>query len=61
MFGRPERLAILILGLLAPAPYNTILFAIACALCLVSTAQVLSSGTARKAVKQAPLANIRKW
>jgi CDP-diacylglycerol---glycerol-3-phosphate 3-phosphatidyltransferase len=61
MFGRPERLAILILGLLAPAPYNIVLFAIACALCLVSTVQILSSGTGRKDVKQSPLADARKW
>ncbi|MGA9139229.1 MAG: CDP-alcohol phosphatidyltransferase family protein, partial [Methanocella sp.] len=26
MFGRPERLALLIAGLLSPAPYNTVLF-----------------------------------
>ena len=51
MFGRPERLTILVLGLLAPAPYNTVLFAIACALCLVSTVQILMSGTSRKSVK----------
>jgi CDP-diacylglycerol---glycerol-3-phosphate 3-phosphatidyltransferase len=61
LFGRPERLAVLILGLLVPAPYNTILFAIACALCLVSTVQVLSSGTGRKVVEPAPLARARKW
>jgi phosphatidylglycerophosphate synthase len=61
MFGRPERLAILILGLLAPAPYNTVLFAIACALCLVSTAQILSSANGRKAGKPVPVASARKW
>jgi CDP-diacylglycerol---glycerol-3-phosphate 3-phosphatidyltransferase len=60
LFGRPERLAVLILGLLAPAPYNTVLFAIGCALCLVSTVQVMISGTGRKAVKPAPLASVRK-
>lgn len=51
LFGRPERLTILILGLLVPAPYNTVLFVIACALCLVSTVQILTSGTSRKSVK----------
>jgi phosphatidylglycerophosphate synthase len=44
MFGRPERLGLLIAGLLAPAPYNTALFLIAGFLCFVSTAQVLASG-----------------
>jgi CDP-diacylglycerol---glycerol-3-phosphate 3-phosphatidyltransferase len=60
LFGRPERLAVLIPGLLAPAPYNTMLFAIACGLCLVSAVQVMMSGMGRKAVKQAPLASARK-
>lgn len=45
MFGRPERLILLIVGLLAPAPYNTVLFMAACFLCLVSSAQALASGT----------------
>ncbi len=44
MFGRPERLGLLIAGLLAPAPFNTALFLIAGFLCFVSTAQVLVSG-----------------
>ncbi|MGA9138642.1 MAG: CDP-alcohol phosphatidyltransferase family protein [Methanocella sp.] len=44
MFGRPERLALLIAGLLAPAPYDTALFVIAGFLCIVSTVQVLMSG-----------------
>ena len=44
MFGRPERLALLVAGLLAPAPYNTGVFMIAGFLCLVSSAQVLASG-----------------
>lgn len=44
MFGRPERLALLIAGLLAPAPYNTVLFVIAGFLCLVSSVQALTSG-----------------
>ncbi len=44
MFGRPERLALLIAGLLTPAPYNSMLFVIAGFLCLVSSVQVLTSG-----------------
>jgi CDP-diacylglycerol---glycerol-3-phosphate 3-phosphatidyltransferase len=47
MFGRPERLALLIAGLLAPAPYNTALFLVAGFLCLVSTGQILASGMKR--------------
>jgi CDP-diacylglycerol--glycerol-3-phosphate 3-phosphatidyltransferase len=39
MFGRPERLALLVAGLLSPAPYNTALFVAAGLLCLVSSAQ----------------------
>lgn len=60
LFGRPERLAVLVLGLLAPAPYNTVLFAIGCTLCLVSAVLVMTSGMGRKAVKSAPLATVRK-
>ena len=45
MFGRPERLALLIAGLLAPAPYNTALFMIAGLLCLVSTVQIIASAS----------------
>jgi phosphatidylglycerophosphate synthase len=44
MFGRPERLALLIAGLLVPYPYSTALFVIASLLCLFSSAQVLASG-----------------
>jgi CDP-diacylglycerol---glycerol-3-phosphate 3-phosphatidyltransferase len=47
MFGRPERLALLIAGLLAPAPYNTALFLVAGFLCLVSSGQILASGMRR--------------
>jgi hypothetical protein len=51
MFGRPERLALLIAGLLAPPPYGSVLFLLAALLCLVSTAQVLVSGArSRKGV-----------
>lgn len=44
MFGRPERLTLLIAGLLASAPFNLALFATACLLCLVSSLQALASG-----------------
>jgi phosphatidylglycerophosphate synthase len=44
LIGRPERLALLIAGLLAPAPYNVVLFLLAGFLCLVSTVLVLASG-----------------
>ncbi len=43
MFGRPERLALLIAGLLSPAPYNTTLFLVAGLLCLISSGQILAS------------------
>ncbi len=46
MFGRPERLALLVAGLLCPAPFDTALFAAACLLCLVSSAQALAAGRA---------------
>ncbi len=41
MFGRPERLALLVIGLLCPAPFNTLFFIVAGVLCLVSSAQAL--------------------
>lgn len=44
MFGRPERLTLLIAGLLAPAPYDLALFTIAGLLCLISSGQALASG-----------------
>lgn len=44
MFGRPERLTLLILGMLSPSPYGMIIFIANGMLCLVSTAQVLASG-----------------
>ncbi|OPY28674.1 MAG: Bifunctional IPC transferase and DIPP synthase [Methanocella sp. PtaU1.Bin125] len=47
MFGRPERLALLAAGLLAPAPYDTVLFLLAGFLCLVSSGQILASGVRR--------------
>ncbi len=44
MFGRPERLTLLIVGLVIPAPFNTALFIIAGLLCLVSAIQAIVSG-----------------
>ena len=43
MFGRPERIALLVAGLLIPNPYNTILFIVAGLLCLISSVQALVS------------------
>jgi phosphatidylglycerophosphate synthase len=48
MFGRPERITLLVAGLLSPDPYNTVLFMVAGFLCLVSSAQALASGMGRK-------------
>jgi phosphatidylglycerophosphate synthase len=45
MFGRPERLALLIAELLCSSPFDTALFAAACILCLVSSVQALASGS----------------
>jgi phosphatidylglycerophosphate synthase len=48
-FGRPERLALLIAGILCPAPLNTVLF-VAAALCsVISSAQILALGRSRRA------------
>lgn len=47
-FGRPERLGLLLAGLLAPAPYDSALFLVAGFLCLVSSGQILASGMGRK-------------
>ncbi len=43
MFGRPERITLLVAGLLSPAPYNTVLFVAAGFMCLISSAQALAS------------------
>ena len=43
MFGRPERITLLVAGLLSPDPYNTVLFIVAGFLCLVSSVQALAS------------------
>lgn len=52
MFGRPERITLLVAGLLSPDPYNTVLFMVAGFLCLVSSAQALASGMGRKHVER---------
>ena len=44
MFGRPERLTLLILGLVSPTPYGTLFFMLAGILCAISSLQVLVSG-----------------
>ena len=44
MFGRPERLTLLIVGLLCPAPLNTVVFIAAGVLCFISSVQALASG-----------------
>lgn len=51
MFGRPERLALLVTGLLSPAPYGMVLFIVAGFLCLVSSAQALSHGKLSQSMK----------
>lgn len=52
MFGRPERLALLVAGLLCPAPFDTAFFAAAFVLCLVSSAQALASGNRRELMQK---------
>jgi CDP-diacylglycerol--glycerol-3-phosphate 3-phosphatidyltransferase len=47
MFGRPERLGLLIAGLLAPAPYSLSLFMLAGLLCVISSAMAIASGLQR--------------
>jgi CDP-diacylglycerol---glycerol-3-phosphate 3-phosphatidyltransferase len=44
MFGRPERLTLLTLGLIAPVPFDTWFFMLAGFLCFVSSVQILTSG-----------------
>ena len=48
-FGRPERVALLIAGILSPAPFNTVLFIAAALCCVISSAQILASGPSRSA------------
>ena len=43
-FGRPERLAFLIVGVLCPTPINTLLFVAAGLCCVFSCAQILAHG-----------------
>lgn len=42
-FGRPERLGLLVVGLLCPAPLDTLVFIVAGFLCLVSSVQALTA------------------
>jgi CDP-diacylglycerol---glycerol-3-phosphate 3-phosphatidyltransferase len=44
MFGRPERLLLLVAGLLVSSPVNAVLFVANALLCIVSSGQVLASG-----------------
>jgi CDP-diacylglycerol--glycerol-3-phosphate 3-phosphatidyltransferase len=61
-FGRPERLALLIAGLLSPAPYSTALFLVAGFLCLISSGQILASGMRRnnRLLSEGPRTNTAK-
>ena len=43
-FWRPERLALLIVGVLCPTPINTVLFVAAGLCCVFSYAQILARG-----------------
>jgi phosphatidylglycerophosphate synthase len=51
MFGRPERIALLVAGLLSPAPYAMTIFVVAGLLCIVSSVQALASGISMRAAK----------
>ncbi|WP_424359833.1 CDP-alcohol phosphatidyltransferase family protein [Methanocella sp. MCL-LM] len=59
MFGRPERLALLVAGLLAPAPFNTVLFAVAGFFCIVSSAQALASAIKANKMQETPVVDIK--
>ena len=48
-FGRPERLALLIAGILSPAPLNTVLFVAAALCCVISSVQILALEQPRRA------------
>ncbi len=48
-FGRPERLALLVAGMLLPYPGNVVAFVAKALLCVVSAGQVLASGAGRRA------------
>lgn len=43
-FGRPERLAALVAGFIAPSQYRPLFFAAASLLCLISSAVIIASG-----------------
>jgi 2-deoxy-D-gluconate 3-dehydrogenase len=44
LFGRPERVGLLLAGLLLPAPYDIGLFVLAGSLCLISSGQIIAYG-----------------
>jgi phosphatidylglycerophosphate synthase len=48
-FGRPERVTLLIVGILSPAPLNTVLFVAAALCCAISSAQILDLRPSRSA------------
>lgn len=55
MFGRPERLLLLVAGMLLPSPGDVLLFGTNTVLCVVSSWQVLASGaTAERRVPADP-------
>lgn len=47
-FGRPERLLLLVVGVLLPTPLNTVCFVAAGLCCIFSAAQVVVRGTGQK-------------
>jgi phosphatidylglycerophosphate synthase len=51
MFGRPERLFLLITGLMFSEQYSTAIFVVTFILCIVSSCQALISGINRNAMK----------
>jgi hypothetical protein len=47
-FGRPERIVLLVAGIFAPAPFNSLLFITGAILSLVSSIQILMGGPRRE-------------
>ncbi|MCD1295530.1 CDP-alcohol phosphatidyltransferase [Methanocella sp. CWC-04] len=60
MFGRPERIMLLMAGLVSPEPYNTVLFMAAFMMCIISSLQALASGIDWKASKLTLMADTKK-
>lgn len=48
IFGRPERIMLLVAGLMVSEPYGTVLFITAGICCIVSSVQVILSGVAQE-------------